>query len=211
MTGESVKSESGFGLVELLIAMVVMQVALLALVGAFSAGATALGRADKVNTAAILADQQMELYRSMPYDAIGLDTAGAPTTGTYVSDTSVCPSGKTPVCGNSGPVNNQTPNSSTWSCTLASGAGSIATYFSSNGANPCVAHRAVNSTTTPASPDGKSYFVDTYIAWGAAFAQQRPSKQVSVVVRDANTGAELAREVTVFDCSTGTPPGSPPC
>jgi hypothetical protein len=129
----------------------------------------------------------------------------------YVADTSFCPSGKTPVCGNSGPVNNQTPNSSTWSCTLASGTGSVAAYFSSNGANPCVAHRAVNSTTTPASPDGKSYYVDTYIAWGSAFAQQRPSKQVSVVVRDAANGRELASEVTVFDCSTGTPPGAPPC
>ena len=84
-------AEHGFGLVELLIAMVVLQIALLAMIGVFGAGAVALGRASNVNTAATLADQQMELYRAMPYDAIGLDTAGAPTTGSYVSDTVACP------------------------------------------------------------------------------------------------------------------------
>src|SRR3954454_24153759 len=111
--------------------MVVLQVSLLALVGAFGAGAVAHGRAGKINTAATLADQQMELYRSMPYDAIGLDTAGAPTTGTYVGDTTYCPASQTPVCGNTPPVNNAA--TSTWSCTAASGATSVSTYFSANG------------------------------------------------------------------------------
>ena len=37
-------SEAGFGLVELLIAMVILQIALLAIVGAFGAGSVALGR-----------------------------------------------------------------------------------------------------------------------------------------------------------------------
>src|SRR3954466_8960568 len=123
----SPRDESGFGLIELLIAMVVLQVALLALVGAFGAGSFALGRASKINTAAVLADQQMELYRSMPYDAIGLDTAAAPTSGTYVADTTLCPTGQNPVCGNSGPVNNT--NNSSWSCTAASGSTSVGTYF----------------------------------------------------------------------------------
>ena len=41
----SPRDESGFGLIELLISMVVLQVALLALVGAFGAGSVALGRA----------------------------------------------------------------------------------------------------------------------------------------------------------------------
>ena len=132
----SPRDESGFGLIELLIAMVVLQVALLALVGAFGAGSFALGRASKINTAAVMADQQMELYRSMPYDAIGLDTAGAPTTGTYIGDTTVCPASQTPVCGNTGPVNNT--GTSTWSCTAASGTSSVSTYFSANGINPCI-------------------------------------------------------------------------
>src|SRR4051794_16189267 len=95
MAKPNMSSEEGFGLIELLIAMVVLQIALLAIVGAFSAGAVGLARASRLNTAAVLADTQMELYRAMPYDAIGLDTASAPTTGTYVADTSFCPAGNT--------------------------------------------------------------------------------------------------------------------
>ena len=201
--------EAGFGLIELVISMVVLQVALLALVGAFGSGAVALGRAGKVNTAATLADQQLELYRSMPYDAIGLDTAGAPTSGTYVGDTTYCPSGQTPVCGNSGPVNNT--NNSAWSCTAASGTSSVSTYFSANGINPCVAHRLMSSSSTPPSPDGRNYYVDTYIKYGTLIAGQRASKQVSVVVREDTSAKILAAVVSTFDCATGNPAGAAPC
>jgi len=206
---DSVRSDEGFGLIELLIAMVVMQIALLAIIGAFGAGAAALGRASKMNTASVLADQQMELYRTMPYDAIGLDTAGAPTTGTYIGDVSYCPAAQTPVCKNTAPRNNA--GTGTWSCTAASGSTSVAVYFSANGINPCVAHRAVSSATQPPSPDGRSYYVDTYISWSQPVSASRAVKQVSVVVRDGTSAKELATQVSTFDCSTGNPVGAPPC
>jgi type II secretory pathway pseudopilin PulG len=202
-------NEAGFGMIELLIAMVVLQVALLAIVGSFGAGADALSYAGKINTAAVIADQQMELYRTMPYDAIGLDTAGAPTSGTYIGDTTVCASGQSPVCANTGPRNNL--NTSAWSCTAASGATSVSTFFTANGINPCLAHRSMTGATTPASPDGRSYYVDTYIKWGTLIAGERAVKQVSVVVRDGSLSTELAKEVGTFDCSTGNPTSSAPC
>jgi hypothetical protein len=186
----------------------VLQVALLALVGAFSASSVALGRASHVSTAVELANQQMELYRSMPYDAIGLDTAGAPTTGPYVADTTVCPSGQSPVCGNTPPRNNKQPSTASWDCTAATGPTSVSTYYSANGINPCVAHRTV---TGASSPDGHAYSVDTYILWTATTSTVRASKRVSVVVRDGSSATQLAREVTTFDCSTANPPGAPPC
>ncbi|HVC86123.1 MAG TPA: hypothetical protein VNC40_01705 [Gaiellaceae bacterium] len=193
----------GFGLIELLIAMVVLQVALLALVGVFGAGAAAIGRASHVNTAAVLADQQMELYRTMPYDAIGLDTGSAPTSGTYVGDTSVCTSGQSPVCSNIAPTNNS--GGGAWSCTTST---SVPLYFTANGVNPCVAHRTVSGS---GSPDGHTYAVDTYIKWATGASGQRPTKQVSVVVRDKTSATELAKEVTTFDCSTGNPANTAPC
>lgn len=199
-------SEAGFGLVELLIAMVILQIALLAIVGAFGAGSVALGRASRANTAQALANQQLELYRSMTYDPIGLDTAGAPTTGMYVADTSVCPASQTPVCGNTGPRNN--PNTSSWSCTAASGVTSVSLYYSANGINPCIAHRQVSGAN---APDGLSYYVDTYIKLTASTTTQRSYKQISVVVRDGVTGKQLAKEVTTMDCGTANPPGSAPC
>ena len=158
MDAPSSQSEAGFGLIELVISMVIMQVALLGLLAAFGTSAAALGRAGSVNTGVVLADAQMEMYRAMPYDAIGLDTAGAPTTGMYVADTAVCPAAQTPVCGNTGPKNNGAPNNlfvSPWSCTVATGSSSVSLYYSSNGANPCIAHRTVSGA---GSPDGKTLF-----------------------------------------------------
>jgi Tfp pilus assembly protein PilV len=209
MTLPKVNAEDGFGLIELLIAMVVLQIALLAIVGAFGAGSAALARAGRLNTAATLADTQMELYRAMPYDAIGLDTAGAPTTGTYVSDTAFCPSGQTPVCKNTAPRNNAGTGS--WSCTAASGSTSVAVYFTANGINPCVAHRLVSKTSTPPSGDGRTYYVDTYVTWGAPITQSRGYKTVSVVVRSGTSSTKLATQVTTYDCSTGNPVGAAPC
>jgi type II secretory pathway pseudopilin PulG len=203
---QHITSEDGFGLVELLVAMVILQVALLALVGAFGAGSVALGRASRANTAQALANQQMELYRSMTYDPIGLDTAGAPTTGMYVADTSVCAGSQTPVCGNTGPRNNA--GTSPWSCTVASGSTSVSLYYSANGINPCVAHRLVSGAS---SPDGMTYYVDTYIKLTTSSATQRAFKQISVVVRDSGTGRQLVKEITTMDCGTANPPGSPPC
>jgi type II secretory pathway pseudopilin PulG len=203
---QHITSEDGFGLVELLVAMVILQVALLALVGAFGAGSVALGRASRANTAQALANQQMELYRSMTYDPIGLDTAGAPTTGMYVADTSVCAASQTPVCGNTGPRNNA--GTSLWSCTVASGSTSVSLYYSANGINPCDAHRLVSGAS---SPDGMTYYVDTYIKLTTSSTTQRAFKQISVVVRDSGTGRQLVKEITTMDCGTANPPGSPPC
>lgn len=201
---ERLKSEQGFGLVEMVTAIVILQVGLLAVVGAFGTGSLALAKASHINTAALLADQQMELYRDMPYDAIGLDTTGNYGTS-YTSDTAVCPTGQTPTCGNTGPRNNNSPNTASWSCTATSGSTSVSLYFSANGVNPCTMERTVSGSS---APDGYSYKVQTYIEWGSLISGQRSAKQVSVVVRDGSSGIELAKEVSTFDCSTGQPTNS---
>jgi type II secretory pathway pseudopilin PulG len=69
------RAEAGIGLVELLIAMTVLAVALLAIVAAFSSGALTLRRAGQTSTATALANQQMERYRGLKYAAIQLDSA----------------------------------------------------------------------------------------------------------------------------------------
>ena len=58
-----VKRESGFGLVELLIAMTVMSIGIVALVAGFSSGFGAINRASHNSTAGAIADQQMEAFR----------------------------------------------------------------------------------------------------------------------------------------------------
>ena len=59
------KSEDGFGLIELLMSMTMLNVGILALIAAFQSGAFALQRASKLSTAAAIADVQLERYRAL--------------------------------------------------------------------------------------------------------------------------------------------------
>jgi Tfp pilus assembly protein PilV len=78
--------QGGFGLIELLIAMVILNVGLLAIVASFQAGIVTLSRASRVTTAAVLGDQQMELYRAINYDSIRLASATIPGSPPYTTD-----------------------------------------------------------------------------------------------------------------------------
>ncbi len=71
------RSEDGFGLVELTISMAMLAIALLALVAALSSGIVTLQRSGATGTAATLADTQMEKYRAIRYTAILLDPTSA--------------------------------------------------------------------------------------------------------------------------------------
>ena len=79
--------QEGFGLIELLIAMVILNIGLLAIIASFQAGIITLSRASKVTTASVLGDQQMELYRALNYASIRLAPATIPNTPPYTSDT----------------------------------------------------------------------------------------------------------------------------
>jgi Tfp pilus assembly protein PilE len=82
-----VREESGFGLVELLIAMTVMIVGITALVAAMSSGFIAVKRAADESTAAAVADKQMEAYHALPNCAVYLDsTKILGTTSVYKGD-----------------------------------------------------------------------------------------------------------------------------
>src|SRR2546421_2176699 len=83
------RNEKGFGLLELLMAMTMLNIGILALVAAFNSGAVALQRASRVSTAAALADTQMELYRALAYTAIALDSTSVNATDTLYRNDSV--------------------------------------------------------------------------------------------------------------------------
>ena len=68
------RREDGFTLIELVIAMVVLSIAILALVAAYTSGFTALNRATRVSSARLVADAQMERIRAVQYSAIKLNT-----------------------------------------------------------------------------------------------------------------------------------------
>lgn len=82
-----VRGEKGFGLIELVMALALLNVGIMALVAAFTSGQVALARAGKVATATSLADAQMELYRAIKYASIALDaTSVTDADSTYDCD-----------------------------------------------------------------------------------------------------------------------------
>src|ERR1043166_2437094 len=91
------RSQEGFGLIELLMAMVMLNIGILAIVAAYQTGTFALNRASKISTASALADQQMELYRAIKYDAIALDSSSLGS----ADDTYKCDSALGSSCPNS--------------------------------------------------------------------------------------------------------------
>src|SRR5437667_10635821 len=77
-------------MLELLMAMVMLNVGILAIVAAFSSGSTALSRANRISTAGTVANKQMEVYRGLKYDNIVLITSewnSAIADSTYTADT----------------------------------------------------------------------------------------------------------------------------
>jgi prepilin-type N-terminal cleavage/methylation domain-containing protein len=66
------RDEAGFGLIELMIAMTVLAVGILALFAMFESGIRSINRASTVTTAGALADREMENFRAIEYSAIGL-------------------------------------------------------------------------------------------------------------------------------------------
>lgn len=89
------RQEQGFTIVELVVSMAVISIALLALLASFDQAFFSLGTAAKTNSAALLAENQLELYASLPYASIGLDSsrlaAAKASDATYASDESALP------------------------------------------------------------------------------------------------------------------------
>jgi Tfp pilus assembly protein PilV len=170
------RSQEGFGLIELLMAMVMLNIGILAIVAAYQTGMFALNRASKISTASALADQQMELYRAIKYDAIALDSSSLAS----VDDTYKCDSALGSSCPNS------TSGETTTTCS------------GSPLANQCTPSRTVTGA------DRKPYRVDTYIT-PATPTNGRSLKVVTVVVRDGSklSARPLARLASTFDQSTG--------
>ncbi|HET9781483.1 MAG TPA: type II secretion system protein [Candidatus Dormibacteraeota bacterium] len=170
------RSQAGFGLIELLMAMVILNIGILAIVAAFSSSQLALNRASKISTASALADSQMELFRALKYDSIALDATSLGTVdNTYKCDTT---------------LGSSCPNSTS---------GEITTTCSGSPLpNQCLPSR------TATGADRKSYRVDTYITTTTP-TNGRSEKLVTVVVRDGRnlSGRPLARVASTFDQSTG--------
>jgi type II secretory pathway pseudopilin PulG len=168
-----IRAEAGIGLVELLIAMTVLAVALLALVAAFSSGALTLRRAAQTSTATALANQQIERYRALKYANIRLD-AGAVATANLDS---VYANGGAP------------PWSAIQVVGLCSGVPPEC--------NP------IRTVTASESPDRRPYRVDTYIVHATPSGGRELKKVTVIVRDGEDLTRTLVRISSSFDRISG--------
>ena len=180
------RAQAGFGLVEMVIALVLLNVGLLALVGSLNSGAVAVARASKISAATTLGDQQFALYRALTWNALALDNASVASlvgSDNEYSCDDVLKVDATVACSAS---NRKTMSTST-ECV-------------SPLPTQCIPSRTVTG------PDGGSYRIDTYIVSEAptGVPQARPVRTVTVVVRDANDPSHVwARLSSTFEQTLG--------
>ena len=103
------RGERGFGMIELLAAMTVMLIGIFAVFTVFQAGMVQIRRASKVTTAAAIGDAEMEKYRAIRFDSIGLaDTDVLAADATYKADTSLYKADTSPTTTLSGAITSST-------------------------------------------------------------------------------------------------------
>src|SRR5205809_7531073 len=103
------RSESGFGLIELTIAMTMLAIGIAALGGLFISGHSALRRASQSDTAGVLAAKLLERFRAETWSTVGVSkTLYDSTDSTYQSDTAYSPAtaitDSTGLCSGSSPT-----------------------------------------------------------------------------------------------------------
>jgi prepilin-type N-terminal cleavage/methylation domain-containing protein len=173
------RNDEGFGLIELMIAMTVLAVGILALFAMFESGIRSITRASTLTTAAALADKEIESFRAIRYVDIGLPdglvSSAASAAPPYSSDSAY-----------------RSPAGTTAGTRVA---------LAACGTSPCSTKVPVQTLT---GADGRSYRVDTYVTWQAV-GSGRLVKLVTIVVREANDPTKTwARTASAFDLSTGT-------
>jgi len=99
------RGQQGFALIEMLVAIVVINVGLLVILLALTSGMTTLRRSAQTSTASAVADKQLERYRAVALPSIFLDTTAlAATDSTYRADSAYSGSQVSQACGALTPV-----------------------------------------------------------------------------------------------------------
>lgn len=91
---QRMRDEGGFGLIELLIAMLVLTVGVGALMMTFASSLVGLRHSGKEGTAVTIADRLLEQYRAMPFTSLPTsltpNLASCPTPSTFPDPTQSC-------------------------------------------------------------------------------------------------------------------------
>jgi Tfp pilus assembly protein PilV len=179
------RAESGFGLVELIVAITVLNVGIFAALSAFSSGYVAINRTKAIASGSALLDTQMERFRALTFASICLSTTSSNTayTGNAPTGTAV------PTCSTTDPalVPLRDPVTGPDGRSYR-----VDTYVYWQCVNGTLSTTSPNSTASPAC------------SVAAGSPGSAPTKLVRITVRDhTSTGKVYAQAESTFDQSTG--------
>ena len=184
-------------MVELLMAMLMLSIGILALVGVFAAGTLSLRAAAATSNGTTVADKAMEVYRGLSNCAIYLTSTTIPISGSsnysqYYADSSAYAN-----------VGTYSGSNTKWVTEATTGAGYTPIPASSSSclSSPVPSPDPRNAVQTVTGPDGLNYLVFTYIVIVTPTGVTSGYvKQVTVeVFNPKNTSQRLATETSLFD------------
>jgi type II secretory pathway pseudopilin PulG len=175
------RAEDGFLMIEVVAAIVILTIALLAVMAGYDAAFISLHRANQKAVAAKLANQQLELFGALSYDAIGLDptltaNVGDPNNAAYDSlyATNSLLDGAMYTDANGNPA--QYPSGTVNDVTTT---------------GPCGATPNCLPVQTVTGPDGKTYRIETFIRDDDHTSNHRwTTRDVTVVIRDPSVAGD---------------------
>jgi Tfp pilus assembly protein PilV len=164
------KSQRGFALIELLAAIVMINIGILAILLTLNSGQVTLRRSAELSTASAVADKHMERFRALQYSAVYLDT------------------------------NSVTAADATYKGDAAYTAYTDAQRVSQTCSPLVVACTPSQTTTGPDGRTYRidTYIVWKTPTDGAGVPNGDPVKQATVVVRRSTGATVLARTVSIF-------------
>jgi type II secretory pathway pseudopilin PulG len=197
MNAVDVRGEGGFLMIEMTAAIVILSFALLALMAGFDSAFLSLHKSDQKATASTLANQQLELYRALPYNSIGLDK----TTTQNVGDSSNAAYDSTYTT-NSLLDGDFVPDPNDPNTLIQNPSGTV-NEIMINGCGTAANCEPIQSVT---GPDHRHYRIETYV-------RDRPNntaitwseRVVTVVVQDADQSSFP----TIFQMETAFDQGAP--
>jgi prepilin-type N-terminal cleavage/methylation domain-containing protein len=165
------RDERGFTMIELIAAMALLSIAILALMASYDSAFMSLHSSAKTSSAALIANNQLELYGSQPYSGIGLDSS---TLSSVLASDSVYAADKAAL-GGSNPVD------VTLSCSLPLPANCL-------------------PVQTVVGADRHSYRLETFVR-DITNVGSWTERQVTVIVRDTTVAGspKVVTLATAFD------------
>jgi type II secretory pathway pseudopilin PulG len=187
------RDEGGFLMIEVTAAMAILSIALMALMAGYDSAFISLHKSSQKATAATLANQQLELYRSLTYTSIGLDKTTTDNVGDANNAAYDALYATDPLL--DGDVVPD-PSDPSGTITLPSGTVNEVEVAGCGTTANCLPIQTVTG------PDNRSYRIETFIRDRPNnTAITWPERVITVIIQDAgvSTFPELMRVETAFD------------